>query len=276
MPRKIIFGSGYIGAALLEYWSSKKKNLTATTTTKEKLPSLEKLANKVFLAKGADPLSTKQALTSGEQLIIAVAPKSGESYTDTYFQTAKTICSALANNSNIKHLVYLSSTSVYEEQNGAWVTEDTPVNPKLENSKILYNTENLYLQKTPSNTLVTILRLGGIYGPNRSHASRVKRLATASLPGNGRAFCNWVHQEDIIKAIDWVLKEKLSGIYNICSDDHPTKKDFYNTITQEMNLPNILWDSKKKGPQRGNQRVSNNKIRETGFTFLYSCFGPIK
>jgi nucleoside-diphosphate-sugar epimerase len=271
----MIFGLGYIGSALLDYWKKEgERRLIATTTSIEKLQVYKRQADAVILARGDDEDVVRKALNSIEEVVVAIAPNKGSSYKETYLDTAKTFSTILAQNDSVKHLVYLSSTSVYGDRNGEWVSEETDLDPKSENSKTLCDTEALYLQQSSSKLLVTVLRLGGIYGPDRTHAARVKRLVGASLPGSGNAFCNWVHQEDVVRSIDWVLKNQLFGVYNICSNDHPLKKELYNSITTEINAPQITWDPTANGAHAGNRKVSNEKIRKTGFVFLNSCIGP--
>ena len=274
----MIFGAGYIGSALLEYWKREnKRTLIATTTSTEKIKKLKEHAYTAILLRGDNENSVQSALNSISEVVIAIAPNKGNSYKKTYLDTAKTFCNVLQHSNNpLEHLVYLSSTSVYGDRNGEWVTEDTNLHPESENSQTLCDAEALYLQLNSSNFLVTVLRLGGIYGPNRSHSSRIKRLAGTSLAGNENAFCNWVHQEDVVRAIDWVLKNQLSGVYNICSNDHPSKKKLYNSIAKEINAPKVTWDPNKQSAHNGNRKVSNEKIVKTGFTFLHNCKGPLE
>lgn len=256
----LILGSGYIGKALFHYW--KKQGLldvTVTTTSKQKQQSLQKegIPSIVFDSNTCSS-SIEQHLLQADKIVIAIAPKKGFSYQQTYLQTAQSICSFFEKENCCKQIVYLSSTSVYGEQNGNWVVETTPCIPGTENAQILIDTEQLYL-KYPS----TILRLAGIYGPKRSHQDRIARLAGREMAGTGKEFCNWVHQQDIISAIDWVIKRNLLGIYNICSDDHPTKKELYKDSVQ--------WNPFIRNTHSGNKRVSNKKMRQTGFTFQHSC-----
>jgi nucleoside-diphosphate-sugar epimerase len=269
--KTVILGAGYIGKSLLHYWATEgRRRLTVTTTSPNKVRELSGKTSKVILAKSDNEEALKGVLTSAEEVVISIAPKNGSSYKSTYLNTAKTLCSALKENNSIKKLVYLSSTSIYGDRNGEWTSEDALLNPISENGQILSKTEKLYLNKFQSKVSVTILRLSGLYGPGRTHESRIRRLSGGLLPGSGEDFCNWVHQEDVVRAIDWVLKNQLSGIYNICCDDHPTKKEFYNSFSNKMKLSQINWDINKISLRKGNRRVSNSKIKKTGFNFLHS------
>jgi nucleoside-diphosphate-sugar epimerase len=267
----VILGGGYIGRSLHDYWKAEsQRRLTITTTSPNKVQTLSSKTTKVVLANGNDEEGLKILLAAAEELIIAIAPKNRSSYKSTYLDTANTLCSALKENNSIRRLVYLSSTSVYGDRNGEWTSEEELLNPISENGKILSETEEVYLKKFQSNVSITILRLAGLYGPGRSHESRIKRLSGSSLPGTGEEFSNWVHQEDVVRAIDWVLKNQLNGVYNICCDDHPTKKEFYDSISNGMKLSKVNWDISKVSLRKGNKRISNSKIKKTGFSFLHS------
>ncbi len=270
--KRVILGCGYIGKALLEYWHHDKRNLIATTTSADRQQELGLLAGEVVVVQGDDRAALRKLLVGAKQVIVCVAPKTGYSYASVYLNTAKTLCDVLKEGTSVEQLVYTSSTSVYGEQSGAWVTEDTPVKPIGINGEILCETESLYLNAhTPNHVLMTVLRLGGIYGPGREHESRARKMAGKVFPGNGEQFSNWIHQEDAVRAIDWVLKRHLTGIYNVCSDDHPTRQSLYDHITSQLQLPSVLWDAFQGDSHLGNRRVSNEKLRATGFEFHHSA-----
>jgi NAD dependent epimerase/dehydratase family enzyme len=78
-----------------------------------------------------------------------------------------------------------------------------------------------------------------------------------------------VHRADVTAAIDYALRHRLDGIYNLADDDHPTRQELYNHIAEKLGLPAIQWDQNSDAYRGGNKRISNHKIKAKGFTFLY-------
>ena len=213
-------------------------------------------------------------LAGARRLVVCVAPhKKGPFYRSTYLDTAKAVANVLARGSAIEHLVYTSSTSVYGDHKGAWVTETSPLLPMETSSEILCQTEAVYLHKVPSATRVTILRLGGLFGPDRTLSSRMQGFASqGALPGSGQEYCNLVHRDDCVRAIDWVFSQNLTGVYNVCSAAHPTRKSLYTAIAQQLGIPPITWNPNTPSPHVGNKRVSNEKLCASGFVFLENFY----
>ncbi|MGZ3632988.1 MAG: SDR family oxidoreductase [Parachlamydiaceae bacterium] len=265
--KRVILGCGYVGKALLDYWQSDKATLVATTTNLERQKELQSLANEVAVLHGDDETALKKVFSDAKEVVICVAPKNGQSYEKTYLATAKAISIILNQETTVEHLIYTSSTSVYGNYHGQWVTEESELRPIGRDEKILCDTEALYLNALPQSVLVTVLRLGGTYGPQREHEKRARQMAGTIRAGSGEHFTNWIHQQDVVRVIDWVLKNRLSGLYNVCNDEHPTRKQLYEAILSKLNLPFIQWDPSQEAPHLGNKRVSNEKIKQTGFQF---------
>jgi nucleoside-diphosphate-sugar epimerase len=265
---RVVLGCGYVGKALLEYWQPEKNRLVATTTQPQRQMELEPLANEVMVLRGNDRTGLRRIFSQANEVVVCVAPKMGGSYEETYLDTAKAVCDILREATPVKHLIYTSSISVYGCHNGEWVTEESSLNASGANAEILKETEKLYLSFPTIKS--TILRLGGIYGPQREHETRARKMSGTICAGNGEQFSNWVHQEDIVRSIDWVLKHRLDGVYNVCSDDHPTRQFLYERILNKLGLPPIQWDLSLEGPHGGNRRVSSEKLKATGFNFLHN------
>ena len=74
----------------------------------------------------------------------------------------------------IKWAGYLSTTSVYGDKRGEWVTEDTELKPSLKRSILRVVAENLWIKLGEIlATKTMIFRLAGIYGPGRSLVDRL-------------------------------------------------------------------------------------------------------
>ncbi|MCB1134740.1 MAG: NAD(P)H-binding protein, partial [Chlamydiia bacterium] len=174
MRHTLILGCGYIGSALAASWKQREFELTLTTTSPSRVAELGPLADRVLLLDATQKASTVQALANVDTLIVTLAPsKPGSSYRAIYLDTARAIAQAVHAGAPIKQIVYTGSASVYNDNDGAWVTEDHPLAPKEERQAVLIEAERCLLELAKGSRHVCVLRLGEIYGPERDPAQRL-------------------------------------------------------------------------------------------------------
>jgi nucleoside-diphosphate-sugar epimerase len=168
-------------------------------------------------------------------------------------------------------LLFTSSTSVYAQCDGSWVTEESETKPTRETSQILLETERLVLANGG-----IVARLAGIYGPGRSVL--LKRFLNGSAmidPENDR-FVNQVHRDDITSALLLLLSREAEGaqIYNVVDDQPILQSGCYRWLAQRLNRPPPPIGKSKQRRKRGesNKRVSNAKLRALGWTARYPTF----
>ncbi|MFB8787359.1 MAG: SDR family oxidoreductase [Potamolinea sp.] len=270
-----IIGCGYVGTALAEYWHQKQSHLiTATTTTNERVEELEKVADKVVVMKGDDATAMQSVVQNQDVVLVSVAPisdrqVSAEGYAETYLPTAKNLIAALSNAPTAKQIIYLSSCSVYGNRNGEWVDETVTIEPPDKLGQVLAQTEQILLSAKSEDVKVSILRMGGIYGPERELGKRFIRIAGKTLPGTGESFMNWIHLDDIVCAVDFVLVNQCGGIYNLVNDVTMRIRDLCDQICDRENLPKVLWNPSEPSQRDFNTRVSNQKLKAAGYKFIH-------
>ncbi len=265
-----IIGCGYVGCAVAQYWQQKMTFVvTATTTTPERVLKLQAIAQKVIVTQGNDLEKLKSFLQDQDIVLLSVGAKGANSYREAYISTAKTLVSILPHIPSIKQLIYTGSYSIYGAQDGAWVDEEMPVNPTNLNGEILQETEEILLAASSENLRVCILRLGGIYGPNRELVKIFNKAPGTTRPGNGDAVTNWIHLDDIVAAIDFVRQHRLQGIYNLVNDAHLNSRELLDTLFEKHNLPPVVWDSSMKSNRPYNAKVSNQKIKAAGYKLIH-------
>jgi nucleoside-diphosphate-sugar epimerase len=114
-------------------------------------------------------------------------------------------------------LIYLSTTGVYGDRNGGWAFEDEPVTPGQARSIRRAQAEAQWLALGALS-----LRLGGIYGPDRSAFDRLDRAATV-FDKPGQVFSR-THVDDIASAILCALaRPDVAGPINLV-DDQPSSQ----------------------------------------------------
>ncbi len=140
-----IIGCGYVGLAAAKFWQQKMTIMvTATTTTPERLFDLKTVVQKVEVVRGNDTKGLEKVLKGQDIVLLSIARKRNSSYQETYLDTAKTFVDVLKK-SSVKQVIYTSSCSVYGNQNGALVNEETAVTPISEGEEILKQTEDVLL-----------------------------------------------------------------------------------------------------------------------------------
>lgn len=264
-----IIGCGYVGYAVAKYWQQNTTLVvTATTTTPERVPALNAYAQTVVV-QGNDPEGLKSVLQNQDVVLLSVGAKGADVYKQTYLHTAQNLVSVLKQMPTVRQLIYTGSYSVYGDQNGALVNEQTTVAPANENGQILSDTEQVLLSAADENLKVCILRLGGIYGPGRELVKIFGRVAGTTRAGNGEDVTNWIHLDDIVGAIEFARQHNLQGIYNLVDDAHLTSREMLDRVFEKHNLPKVTWDSSQKSTRPYNAIVSNQKIKDAGYKLIH-------
>lgn len=263
-----ILGVGYVGKAVLSAPQSSQEMFYALTRSQEKAKELLPLAKKVFLLKKEDKTLLGQILEECNGLFVFVAPQQQDSYETTYLETAKIIRNVLQKRKDPFFLLYTSSTFVYEGTQGSYLEENTILTPRNSKAKLLLETENIYQSLANESIQVAILRLGGIYGPGRELSKRAQSFSGQMLSGTGEEPTNHIHLEDIINAIYFFSTHQFGGIYNLVNDDHPSRKNLYDALSKQLQIPPPSWDGSIPSHGSG-MTISNQKIKKAGFVFKH-------
>jgi nucleoside-diphosphate-sugar epimerase len=263
-----IVGCGYVGTAVARRWQSRNNfTVMATTTTPDRVLSLEAIASQVAIALGNDAEALKSVLHDREVILLTMGARGG-SYEETYLETSRTLVSLLPHFRDLRQVIYTSSYAVYGDRGGKWVDESSPVAPANENGEILAQTEQILLAAARETVKVCIFRLGGIYGEGRELVRIFGRAAGMTRPGDGTDTTNWIHLEDIVGAIDFAVQHQLEGIYNLVDDSHLTTGELMAGVLEKHNLPPVLWDASQPSLRPYNAKVSNQKLKDAGYQFL--------
>jgi nucleoside-diphosphate-sugar epimerase len=260
----LVMGAGYVGMALLKRFQDYSHEIFITTTKEERVDKLKQFGKQVIVLNSTEDKDLQQLINACDGIIVLVAPNSSQSYEETYLNSAKKISLALKNRRTPFYILYTSSTSVCEGQNG-WVKEEMALDPGSENAKILLETEHYYLNSGAS---TCILRLGGIYGPNRELTDRARRLSGKEMSGTGEESTNHIHLEDIIEGIVFCLEHSLTGIFQLVNDDHTSRKKLYSGLCELLEVPSPIWNMDLQENNCG-YKVSNQKIKDAGFIFAH-------
>ena len=168
-------------------------------------------------------------------------------------------------------IIFTSSTSVYHQTDGSMVTEESPTDPDRETGRILRESESLV-----SESGGVVARLAGIYGPGRSiYLQRILQETATIESGPVSRWLNQIHRDDAAHAIVHLLKHGEPGeIYNVCDDSPISQRKCYEELSRILNLPVPPESPPDLNRKRAwtHKRVSNAKLRSTGWAPLYTSF----
>ncbi len=213
-------------------------------------------------------------------VVNCVASRGGgaEDYRRVYLEGTRNLIERLSTSPPQK-FVYTSSTSVYGQTDGSQVKESSPTEPLAETAKVLLETEKVLLDAAAQNKFpAVILRVAGIYGPERGHGFKQFLKNEARIEGDGSRFLNMIHRDDLIGCIIAVLKNGRAGeVYNTVDDEPVSQVNFFQWLAEELgkspppSVPENPDESRKRGVT--NKRVSNRKLKmELGCQFKYPNF----
>ncbi len=176
-----------------------------------------------------------------------------------------------------KKFVYTSSTSVYAQDDGSLVKESSTTEPVNATSRVLLETEALLLcAAREQNFPAVILRVAGIYGPDRGHAFKQFLLNEARIAGDGRRWLNMIHRDDVVGAIIAALASGRPGeIYNAVDDEPVPQIHFFRWLAETLGkgMPPFAPEAEDRKRGLTNKKVSNRKLTmEMGYQFKYPTF----
>lgn len=264
-----IIGCGYVGTAVARRWREGGHSIIATTTRSDRREELEQVAQQVVVLQGNDSEALASMVQNQDVILLSVAASRGGDYQETYLETAKTLVPVLQQSPRVQQVIYTSSSSVYGDHQGAWVDETTPLVPGNQNAWVLAQTEEVLLTAQSDRLKVCILRLAGIYGPDRELLKIFSRFAGTTRPGSGEYWSNWVHLEDIVEAIAFVCLHRCQGIYNLVNDVPRPMRQLMDRLCEVHNLAPISWDPSVPLERSYHARLSNEKLKNAGFQFQY-------
>ena len=233
MTQISILGCGWLGLPLAKALLKKGFLVKGSTTSMEKIPLIKTAGIEPFIIQLEEKKisdSITDFLADSQILIVDIPPKLRGNSNENFVAKIATLIPFIEN-STIEKVLFVSSTSVYGEDNGL-VTDETPLNPDTEGGRQLAIVESL-LQKN-SRFETTILRFGGLIGEDRNP---VRFLSGRENIENPNAPINLIHQDDCIGIIEKIIVlNSWNKTYNAVAPFHPTRKEYYTQKAADLNL----------------------------------------
>ncbi|WP_460119669.1 SDR family oxidoreductase [Pseudomonas sp. S2_C03] len=170
-----------------------------------------------------------------------------------------------------KRLVFVSSSSVFGQQNGEWVNETSPAVATGYSGQVMLEAEQVALS---SGFPASIVRLTGIYGPGRewllTQVRRGYRVVTEPP-----LYGNRIHVDDAAGLIAFLLEADHRGValddVYIGVDDAPAPlADVVGWLREYLGVTE--WADDASVRRTGSKRCSNARAKALGWTPKYPSF----
>lgn len=265
MP-KLVIGCGYLGRRVAQQWMDHDEEVFALTRSDETAQSFRKDGLHPIVGDVMQP-ETLKFPEDIETCLYAVGldRSAGFSQREVYVQGLQNVLNA--DRFQPKRLIYISSTSVYGQDQGEQIDEDSPTEPTRENGQVCLDAENLIRHQSaiPWN----ILRLSGIYGPGRLLARKEKLMAREPLRGNPDGWLNLIHVNDAVQAVlQCEAHPETADEVFLISDDRPIlRKEYYSLLAEQFESPEPVFSGDSSGLGK---RCRNRKaLAKLGFEPQY-------
>ncbi|MDP2325493.1 MAG: NAD-dependent epimerase/dehydratase family protein [Gammaproteobacteria bacterium] len=269
-----IVGAAYTGLAAARYFRSQGHEVRVSTTQPKRVTDLSAVADQVVVTRGSDAAGMRKLIDGVDVVVLTMAGglgvKDGKpymdpvAYRDSYVGTADGLIGALDAAPNLRQIIFCSSLNAYGDAHGVSpVVETTPPNAASPAAQVFIETEQKLAGVVTEKCRVCNYRTGTIYGPGREHQNELRHIAGKQIPSDGKSDAMLIHRDDVVRAIEFAIDQKLSGLFNLFNDIPDNKETFFAKVAKRAGLEPVTW----LGVVRGPQDVSNARIKTAGFSF---------
>lgn len=265
MKEKIsVIGCGWLGFPLAKNLISEGYIVKGSTTSVDKLELLKKHQIEGFIVNLNETKISgdySNFLAESDTLIINIPPGLRKNPNKNHVTEIRHLIAAIEEQ-DIKHVLYVSSTSVFKDEiHFPEITDKTKSNAVSNNGKQLIEIEKILQENSKFET--TILRFGGLIDDQRHPA---KFLSGRTNVKNPEAPINLIHKQDCIQIITTILKNKVwNRTLNAAYPLHTEKKTYYSEYCKRLNIPLPEYNSSEKS--EGKIIRSNTLVQLLNYTF---------
>lgn len=227
-------GCGWLGLPLAERLVQQGYRIKGSTTSPVKIETLLlKDIQPYLLDLGSEQLD-KPALADfleADVLVLNIPPRLRSDGGEEYLRQMHLLLKAMLD-SPVGRLLFVSSTSVYQDLNRVVTEDDINFTEEQEPNNQLLQAERLFQDR--EDWVCTVVRFGGLVGGSRQPG---RFLAGKQNVPNGDAPVNLIHQDDCVAILERIIAaQKWNKVYNACADSHPLRRNFYDAAARQLGL----------------------------------------
>ena len=234
--RLLVVGCGDVGGRVVQRLNGGQRVL-ALTSSPARMDELRALGVTPLWG-NLDDVASLRRLSGLAQRVLHLAPPPGAGWADT---RTRNLAAALRLRSPLTALVYGSTSGVYGDCQGQWVDETRAPKPLTPRAWRRVDAEGRIRHLGRSGGVrVTILRIPGIYAPNRPNGTPEARLrkGTPVLQPQDDVYTNHIHADDLARACLAALwRGKPQRVYNVSDDTDLKMGDYFDWAADHFGLP---------------------------------------
>lgn len=263
----VVLGCGYVGREVVARAVTHGCKVSALTRNAEKAEELRcTFGIPVIEADLSSPSWHRLLDPAGAWIVNCVSSGGGgeSGYRHSYLEGAKSIVEWIRSSGEPQGLLYTGSTSVYPQSSGEWVDEaaDTAASTPL--NAILLETEAVFRDAVHQAHLprAAVLRLAGIYGPQRHYLIDQIWRGETHFSGRGDYFLNLIHRDDAAEAVlSLVYGWSATGfeIFNVADGSPATKEAIAAWTAEQFDKPAPVFH-----PDQLNERMRRRMLAPGG------------
>ena len=245
-----IVGCGYLGQAVALRLRARGMPVTALTRNPATAAGLEAAGIPTTIAELSAEAWHPRVPDGIGAVVNCVSAGGGglEGYRRSYVAGMQSMLQWVRARPGIRTVVYTGSTSVYPGSGGAAIDESAPVGGG-ERPQFLLEAERLLLGE-PGGFRAFVLRLAGLYGPERDHL--VRQVRAGAVSGRPDVHLNLIHRDDAAAAVEAAIlapAEVPGGIFNIADEGAAMRGEVVAWLAARMGLPSPPFTG-EEGPRR--------------------------
>ena len=247
----LVVGCGYLGGRVAARWRAAGRDVSAVTRSHAAALAAAGLTPVVADVCDARSLEAVRRLPPLGTVVYAVGldRRDGRPMHDVYVTGLANVLAALPPAGRV---VYISSTGVYGQTGGGWVTEAADTEPLDDSGRVVLAAEAVLQAYRPD---AVILRLAGLYGPGRLLRGAAVRAGEAYV-GDADKWLNLAHVADAAAAVLAAegRADAPGRVFNIADGSPVTRRQFYTTLAQLLGAPPAQF-----GPAPGTPTAEANR-----------------
>jgi len=276
MNHLLCFGLGFTARVLAARLADQGWAISATSRTEAAVAGITALGYHAIAFDGSAPLPPA-ALDGITHVVVSIPP-------DEQGDPVLRHCRAqlIAHARHLQWIGYLSTTGVYGDHGGGWVSEETPLTPNTGRGEKRKVAEAAWLELWRDHGLpLHIFRLAGIYGPGRNQLLSVLDGTARRIVKPNQVFSR-IHVADIATVLEASMTRPHPGrAYNVCDDEASPPQDVIEYAAKLLGRPvppAIAFDQAALSPMArsfyaDSKRVANARIKqELGVKLAYPTY----